>query len=175
MSESSADPLRKVTDTDDLLGKVRSFLSGFIGYVERDQRREADRILRQEIAQRYGEQWSRISEIQRELISSGDLDRVDDLEAAAIKLRGFIDRVSGASYGYAGFFDHVRIGDDELARLYEYDRMLFEQVEQISAAVDNVESSIGTDGLDAAIRHLVTLSQEAIDTYNRRREIILET
>lgn len=175
MSQSSEDPLRKVTETEDLLGKLRSFLSGFVGYVERDQRREADRILREEIAQRYSEQWSRISELQRELISSGDLERVDDLEAAAIKLRGFIDRVSGASYGYAGFFDHVRIGDDELARLYEYDQMLFENVEQITAAVDNVESSTGTDGLDAAIRHLRTLSQEAIDAYNRRREIILET
>lgn len=175
MSESSADPLRKVTGSDDLLGKVRSFLSGFVGYVERDQRREADRILRQEVAQRYEVQWSRISELQRELISAGSLEYVDDLEAAAIKLRGFIDRVSGATYGYAGFFDHVRIGDEELARLYEYDRMLLEKSNEIEAAVDNVEASIGSDGLEAAIRHLRNLSQEAIDTYNNRREVILET
>lgn len=175
MTESSADPLRKVTEKDDLLGKVRSFLSGFVGYVERDQRREADRVLREEVAQRYEQQWSKISELQREMISSGDLAKVDDLEAAAIKIRGFIDRVSGASYGYAGFFDHVRIGDDELSRLYEFDRMLFEMVDQISGAIDNVERSMGTDGLDAAIRNLRTLSQEAIDTYNQRREVILGT
>jgi hypothetical protein len=32
-----------------------------------------------------------------------------------------------------------------------------------------------TEGLPAAIRHLVTLSQEAVDAFNRREEVILET
>jgi hypothetical protein len=170
-----SDPLGKITEGEDLIGKVRNFLAGFVGYVDRENRREADKILRETIAQRYEEQWGRISELQRQLVSEGQLELVDDLEAATIKLRAFVDRVKGASYGYAGFFDAVRIHSDELAKVYEYDIALLEGAENIANAVDNVAASIGSDGLPAAIRNLISLSQEAIDAYNRRDEVILTT
>lgn len=170
-----SDPLGKITEGKDLIGKVRNFLSGFIGYFDRENRREADKLLRETIAQRYEEQWGRISELQRQFVSEGQLELIDDLEAAAIKLRAFIDRVKGASYGYAGFFDAVRINRDELERIYEYDIALLEGAQTLANAVDNVSASIGSDGLPAAIRHLVALSQEAVDAYNRRDEVILAT
>ncbi len=169
------DPLGKITAGEDLLGKIRNFLAGFVGYVKRENRREADKALRTTVSGRWEEQWGRISQIQRDMISAGQLEFVDDLEAAAIKLRAFVDRVKGASYGYAGFFDAIRINEGELAKLYEYDLALLESVDKLSAAVDNVEASLGTDGLPAAIRNLVTISQDAIDTYNRRDEVILQS
>jgi len=173
MTDQPIDPLKKVTETDDLLGKIRSTLSGFIGYVERDQRRESDKLLRVGVADRYEKQWSRLSEIQRDLIADGKIDLIDDLEGAAIKLRAFIDRLRTASYGYAGLFDHVRIGKDELASLYAYDAAMLDHAESVAGAVDNVEASIGSDGLPAAIRHLRTVSQEAVDLFDRRHETIM--
>ena len=170
-----SDPLGKITEGKDLIGKIRNFIAGFVGYVDRENRREADKILRETTAQRYEEVWSRISELQRQLMSEGKLELVDDLEASAIKLRAFIDRTKGASYGYAGFFDAVRVHSEELERIYEYDIALLEGAQKLADAVDNVAASIGTDGLPAAIRHLVSMSQEAIDTYNRRDEVILAT
>ena len=170
-----SDPLGKITEGKDLIGKIRNFIGGFVGYVDRENRRDADKILRETTAQRYEEVWSRISELQRQLISEGKLELVDDLEASAIKLRAFIDRTKGASYGYAGFFDAVRIHSEELERIYEFDIALLEGAQKLADAVDNVAASIGTDGLPAAIRHLVSISQEAIDTYNRRDEVILAT
>lgn len=169
------DPMGKVTEGKDFLGKVRNFVSGFVGYIDRETRRDADKMLRETVAQRYEEQWGRISEIQRQFIEGGKLELVDDLEAAAIKLRTFVDRVSKAAYGYTGFFDVVTVKREELEKIYEYDAALLESVESISNAIDNVAASIETDGLPAAIRHLVTLSQEIIDTYNRRDEVILAT
>jgi hypothetical protein len=168
-----SDPLGKITEGKDLLGKIRNFVSGFVGYFDRENRREADKLLRQTIAGRYEEQWGRLSEIQRQLISGGQLEYVDDLEAAAVKLRTFVDRIKGASYGYAGFFDAVRINKAELEKIYQYDLALLENSQKISQAVDNVSASIGTDGLAAAVRNVVSLSQEVIDTYNRRDEVIL--
>ncbi len=168
-----SDPLGKITEGKDLLGKIRNFVSGFVGYFDRENRREADKVLRQTIADRYEEQWGRLSEIQRQLISGGQLEYVDDLEAAAVKLRTFVDRIKGASYGYAGFFDAVRINKNELEKIYKYDLALLEGRQKISEAVDNVAASVGTDGLPAAIRNVVSLSQEVIDTYNRRDEEIL--
>ena len=116
-----SDPLGKITEGKDLIGKIRNFIGGFVGYVDRENRRDADKILRETTAQRYEEVWSRISELQRQLISEGKLELVDDLEASAIKLRAFIDRTKGAAYGYTGFFDAVRVHSEELERIYEYD------------------------------------------------------
>jgi len=168
-----SDPLGKITEGKDLIGKVRNFLAGFLGYVNRENRREADKLLRTTLAQRYEEQWTRISALQKDLVSGGQLEWVDDLEGAAIKLRTFVDRVRTASYGYAGFFDAVRINEPELQKIYEYDAAMLEGVQKISGAVDNVAASVGTDGLPASIRNLVSLSQDAIDTFNRREEVIL--
>jgi hypothetical protein len=170
-----SDPLGKITEGKDLIGRIRNFLSGFTGYLDRENRREADKLLRQTIAQRYEEQWDRISQLQRQLISEGRLELVDDLEAANIKLRAFVDRARHASYGYSGFFDAVRVNEAELTRIYEFDSALLENVTKLAGAVDNVGASIGTDGLPAAIRNLVTLSQDSVDAFNRREEVILAT
>jgi hypothetical protein len=129
--------------------------------------------LRETIAARYEEQHRRISSVQRDLISQGGIAFVDDMEAAAIKLRQFIDRVRTASYGYAGFFDAVKIQSAELEQIYQYDLWLLSLVDEIGRAIDNVESSLGTDGLPAAIRHLVRLAQESVEAYNKRSETIL--
>jgi hypothetical protein len=171
----SDDPLGKITEGKDILGKIRNFLAEYVGYVDRENRREGDKLLRETIVKRYDEQWSRISELQKQFIEAGKLENVDELEAAALKLRAFIDRVKGAAYGYAPFFDAVRIHSEELERIYQYDAALLEGVENVARGVDNVEASIETEGLPAAIRHLVSVSQEVVDSYNRREEVILET
>lgn len=169
-----SDPLGKITEGKDLLGKIRNFLAGFVGYVDRENRRAADKILRETIAARYEEQWARISEAQRQLIAEGKLEFVDDLEAAAIKLRAFIDRVKTGAYGYSSFFDAVSINSDELEKLYAYDAALLEGAEEIGRAIDNVVASLGTDGLPAALRNLTALAQQAVDAYNQREEAIME-
>ena len=169
------DPLDKITAGDNLIGKIRNFLAGFVGYVERDNRREADKLLRLTVAQRFEEQWERMSEIQRRLIKENQLEQVDDLEEAAIKLRAFINRIRNASYGYSGLFDAVQINSKELEQIYNYDVALLEGVEQVSNAIDNLSASLGTDGFPAAIRHIVTLSEEIVSAFERREEVILTT
>lgn len=169
-----SDPLDKITEGKDLLGKIKNTVSGFLGYFDRENRRDADKLLREQIAARYEEQWSRVSKLQRDLISSGQLQYLDDLEEGAIKLRIFADRIRRAAYGYAGFFDAVRVHSEELERIYAFDNALLENVDALANAIDNIEASMGTDGLPAAIRHLVTLSQEANDALARRKDVILE-
>ncbi|MEX0787292.1 MAG: hypothetical protein WD906_00315 [Anaerolineales bacterium] len=167
------DPLGKITEGKDLLGKIRNFLAGFVGYVDRENRREADKMLREDLARRTREQWSRISDVQRQLAGAGQLEWLDDLEAAAIKLQTFADRIQGAAYGYSGFFDAARVNERELSQLYQYDLTLLEGVQRVSSAVDNVAASMGTDGMPAAVRNVVSLSQECIDAFDHREEVVL--
>jgi len=167
------DILQRVSGQEDFFKKILPKLPGFKGYIDREDRRAADKLLRESIANRFEALWGRISELQKSAISDGDIQIVDDLESAAIKIRQFIDRVRTAAYGYAGFFDTIKIKTEELDQIYQYDLQLIEMEDTVSGAIDNVNSSFGTDGLPAAIRHLITVSQECLDAFEKRKEVII--
>ena len=169
-----SDQIYDKVDSDlDPFKRIASKIPGFGGYIERQKRRDSDKLLRETIADRFDQQYQRISSLQRDLISEGEIGYVDDLEASAIKLRTFSDRVRRATRGYSGLFDAVKINEEELALLYQYDAQMLDLVDEVSRAIDNVEASIGSDGLPASIRHLNSVSQQCIDVYDRREEVIL--
>lgn len=163
----------KISSERDPLKKLMSKIPGFKGYIERQTRRDADKLLRETIALRFSEQEQRISSLQKEFIAQGEITYIDDLESAAIKLRTFVDRVRRASYGYAGLFDAIKINEAELAKLYEYDSSLLDLSEEVGRAIDNVEASIGSDGLPAAFRNLTSVARKAVAAFDHRREVIL--
>jgi len=165
----------KIGEEMDLFKKILSKIPGFSGYVERQNRRDADKLLREIVASRFEQQWQRISALQRDFISQGEITFVDDLEAAAIKLRTFADRVRRASRGYSGLFDAVKINETELAQLYQYDSAMLDLVDEVGRAIDNIEASVGTDGLPAAIRNLVSKSRESVEVFDKREEVILHS
>ena len=167
------DLFQQVNDDQDVVKNLLSKIPGFKGYIERDNRRSSDKILREMIAQRYQDEWKRVSAIQRDLVNEGELKLVGDLESASLKISQFADRIKTAAYGHSSFFEAVKINEDELKTLYEYDTKLLESADEIGRAVDNVEQSIGSDGMPAAIRNLVSLAQEAVDLFNHRSEVFL--
>ncbi len=168
-----SDLVERVTGDMNVLQKILSKIPGFSGYVDRTNRRQADKLLRETVADRFEELWRRLSLIEADMIKEGGISQMDKLERAAIKLRQFIDRVRTAAYGYAGFFDAIKINQDELNQVYQYDLAMLELVDEVGRSIDNVESSIGTDGLPAAIRDLTSKAQNCIDTFNRRKEVMI--
>jgi hypothetical protein len=162
----------RVTSQQDVLKKLLAKIPGFKGYIERVDRRNADKLLRETIADKYQAQWQRISSIQRDLANSGNLDVLDDIEISSSRLRQFIDRIKTAAYGYAGFFDAVKINEAELEKVYQYDLTLVTMADDISNAIDNLEASIGTDGLPAAIRNLNQKAQDCITAFEKRSELM---
>jgi hypothetical protein len=167
-----SDILERVSGEQDFFKKILGKIPGFKGYVERGNRRMSDKLLREAIADEFETLYGRVSGLQRDLISQGEIAYVDDLEAAALKLRQFIDRVRTASYGYAGIFDAIKINEEELEQVYQYDYALLAMADEVGSAIDNVETSIGTEGLDAAIRHLTSVSQQCVDGFNKRSQVM---
>ena len=139
-------------------GRIESFLGnipGYKGYKEKEMRREADKLLRDALARRLEEQWRRLPGVQKQLLNSGQILWLDDIEGATMQLQTFIDRLRTASYGYAGFFDAVRIKEDELDQLYDFDMSLNDEVDQIAAAVDQLtEAATSNEGVGEAIVQL---------------------
>ncbi len=169
-----SDFLGKVQSESDLLSKLAGKIPGFSGYVDRENRRAADKLLRESIAAKFDQVWTQVTNVQKDMSSAGEMEYLDDLEGVATKIRTFIDKVTTASYGYAGFFDAVKVNKEELVRLYEFDLALVDKSDELTRAVDKIVASKGTDGMPAAVSNAVTLSRELVSTYEKRSDVLME-
>ena len=166
------DLFETVKGGQDIFKKLLSYVPGFNGYVERVNRRAADKLVRDQVALKYIELVARTSRLQKDIAEAGQLDFLDDIDSVGKKLRTFCDRIKNASYGYSGFFDVVKINEKELAQIYTFDTAFFELANQISSGMDNIEAGIGGDGLKAAINSVDDLARQAGETYDHRYQII---
>ncbi len=168
-----ADMYQNISGQMDPLTKLISLVPGFSGYIQRENRRAADKLVRDTVAKRFEELWKRLSNLQADMVSAGKIEYVDDIEKASLQLRTFTDKIRTAARGYAGLFDAVKINEKDLEQVYNFDLAFFDLADQISHALDNVEASIGDDtALPAAIRNITALGRQAVETFNRRSEAI---
>ncbi len=164
----------RVSDERSWLEKLIGKIPGYKGYKEKEMRRESDKLLRETIATQMAAQRQRMDDLQKQLISAGRFEYLDEMGNATVKLQTFIDRVQKASYGYAGLFDAVRVKEDDLDRLYDFDQQLLSYAERLSDALNNLETSIiGGEGLAEAVRQVLSICAEANSTFDGREQVIL--
>jgi hypothetical protein len=167
-----SDLFETVKGGQDFIQKIMSYVPGFKGYVERTQRRAADKLLRDQVALKYKELAKRLSGMKKDLVDAGQIDLLEEADSIHLKLTTFSDRIKNASYGYSGLFDTVKINEKELEKIYAFDLAFFEIGNQISSGLDNVASGIGGDGLKAALRSVDGLALLAVETYDKRYQIL---
>jgi len=152
-------------------------IPGYSGYKEKEMRREADRLLRDGIAKAFGEQVQRLVEFQGELVSGGKIELLEHatvLEDAVRRLQTFVDRVKRASMGYAGFFDAVKVKEEELDALYAFDNSLLGQIDVVKSAVDEVQAAMDAEeGLPAAIANVKRIAGDVNHLFSQREEVII--
>jgi hypothetical protein len=155
---------------EDLLSKI----PGYHGYKEKENRRASDKLLREHVAGQLDEQRRRLTELQRDLLEGGGLLLVDDLDRAVTKVQNLADKIRTASYGYAGIFDEVKVKEEELDALYEFDEDMLGHVSAIQGAIDALADTIQGDGdLKAAIQSVVSAAEEANATWRNRESAIM--
>jgi hypothetical protein len=167
-----SDLFETVKGGQDIFKKLLSYIPGFSGYVERSNRRAADKLMRDQVALKYTELANRAGRLQKDASDAGQIGFLDELDSIALKLRTFSDRIKNASYGYSGFFDAVKINENELQAIYTFDAAFFELADQISSGLDNVEAAIGGDGLKAALSAVDDLARQAVEAYDKRYQVL---
>jgi hypothetical protein len=86
-----------------------------------------------------------------------------------------IDRIKTASYGYAGLFDAVKVKEEQLDALYDFDNQMLNFVDEVAADVDQVSSAIAAkEGIGEATTALVSTVTEANLAFGHREEAILQ-
>lgn len=172
---SQGDLLDTVKSSLGGLEKLTSKIPGYHGYKEKEMRREADKLLRTQLAGKFDDQRKRIAGLQQQLLSMAKIEYLDDLERAVMKLQLLIDRIRTASYGYAGLFDAVKVKEEQLDALYDFDSRMLDFVDEIAADADRVTSAVAAgEGIGEAIGTLVTTADEANLAFGHREEAILQ-
>jgi len=151
-------------------------IPGYSGYKEKEMRREADRLLRDKIAGVFGTQVQRLVEMQGQLVSEGKIELLEHATAmddAVRRLQTFVDRVKRAAQGYAGFFDAVKVKEEQLDALYEFDNSLLGQIVSVTSAVDDVQAAIDSgEELPTTIATVKRVAGEVNHLFSQRDDVI---
>jgi hypothetical protein len=163
---------KKITDRQGGIEDLVRKIPGFKGYFERQDRRAADKLLREKLARSLEETSREFTRLQRRLVSAGAIQYMERVQAIDVKLRTFIDKVESASQGYAGLFDVVKIDENALAGVYAFDNALFAYQEQLMAGLKQLEGAIGSDSIGVVLDELELLIIEVVNTFDRRVEVL---
>jgi hypothetical protein len=155
------------------LEKFVAAVPGYKGYKEKEQRREGDKLLRDYLVRQFEEQQRKLNDQKLQLLSSGLIELVDDLDRASTRLESFIIKIRTASRGYAGLFDAIKVNEEELDALYNFDNALLEGVPRLEASISNLSSAImAKEGVPQAIADLVALTGELNDAWAKREDVL---
>jgi hypothetical protein len=156
------------------LERLLKGLPGISGYVDRELRRDADKRLRDLIANQLDEQKRALMEIQKRLLGGGGLAWLDDIDSAIQKLQLLIDRIRTASQGYAGLFDAVRIREEQIKALNAFDVALAGRVVVVENAVKALADGLtNKENLQPLCQQLTDLMGELNNKFSKRQEAII--
>lgn len=158
------------------MGSIERTISGLPvlrDYREKELRREADRRLRQRIARRLESSRRKLTGLQRDLVTAGQLHTLPELERAVGRIQLLIDRIKTAASGYAGFFDAEKVREDELREIINFDEAISQRIPEINAHIDALNQAIQTgEGYDEALTTLMNTLNELHEQFDQRQEAI---
>lgn len=156
---------------ENLIAKI----PGFRGYHEKNARREADRLLRDYLAGEIDRCVQRFVRIENKIVDAGGLKHMSRTREVKAKLQAYAERVRTANPKYSGMFAEVKIGNDELDRIYAFDEAQIRFVTRFEEALDKLEEAVKKgddfgDRLDVVHEAAV----EANDAFALREDEILK-
>lgn len=150
-------------------------IPGYSGYKEKEQRREADALLREHMAREFETQWARTNDLKSQMLIGPAMSQLDDLGKAGRRLQTLIDKIKAAAQGYAGFFDAVKVKEDQLDALYDFDNDMLDKVTGVSDEIDAIQAALDTEeNVAPAIRKLNSLIGELLTLFDKRKDVITE-
>ena len=162
---------KKHADSRGILESIGRWIPGFSGYLEREYRREADALARKWLADRLDKAKPSLDDFVQNLTSAGVLDGLDQVDRFRSKLDHMVGRFRSAPQGYSGFFDYVRIKEEQLNEVYMVDVSLFQTVDELGAQIEALKSSNQSPG--DALAGVTEKLSEINRSFDQRNEILV--
>jgi hypothetical protein len=158
-----------MSDQRNWLERLGDKIPGYGGYVAKESRRDADKLHREHLAERLRAAKQPLNDLMRELSSTGRLFEVGPVDRVLKKFDQIENRVRFASYGYAGFFDAVKIEEPQLERIYRFDLSLVEKVDELERQARELgQKSSTADGLKQSAAELERTADDLNKTFDER-------
>lgn len=167
------DPIEKAKSEMGPLTKKLTGLPGIAAYREKEMRRDSDKLVRDRLVHELEARRTRINGLQQQVLSTGGLLLMDDMEQVTGRLQLLIDRIRTAAYGYAGFFDLQRVLEPQLEALIKDDQALFDTLPALDSSIDELEKAVqANDAIPAALQAVSAVLTDLGDKFGRRMEAI---
>lgn len=167
---------RTVSDHKGWFEQIASKIPLYKGYKAKEDRREADMLLRNHLVEQLREQLRSAEDVSSRMLTGPALSELHEMGKGNTRLQTLIDKIKTAAQGYAGLFDSVKIKEDELDTLYEFDHNMLYKVDEIGEAIDNVGAALD-DGdanrISASVRGYVKTVSDTSALFDRRKDTIL--
>lgn len=149
---------------------VLRYIPGFRGYLEKEFRRESDRLARDWMVGRLRQGKTGLDEVMRAQVDAGQIDALPQWERVRSRLDHFISSLIAAAGGYSGFFDYVRVDEEMLDDVYQLDAKLMEEVDRFATQLQQLAVKTDTSSNPASelLSHIDQLQQKLA----RREEML---
>jgi hypothetical protein len=145
---------------------------GFRGYLDKENRRESDALQRQWLADRLERCKRALDDYTRTLADGGQLAQLPRYDRLRGRIDKLIGRIRGGMQGYSGVFDLVRVDEAQLDRVYEYDVILIERVENVAGTVEKLPRSTPESDADGLLGSLSGEIDEFERAWDRREDML---
>lgn len=167
--------LDTVKSRESFLERIKRHIPGYDGYLNRDNSRELDTLVRNQLALGMEQNKTKIKNAVSSLSRNGKLFETADLEKLDKKNENAIAKFRSAARGYSGAFDVVKIKEDKLNMLYDFDSALLGYVESIGAFFSELEKN-SSDNIE--VKDTVSKISSALDELLKKfdeRETLLRS
>jgi hypothetical protein len=167
--------LERVQESEKPLERLMLVLPGFRGYKLREQRREADRIVRDYIYKALQRSRDDLMSCLKSLSDAKASELMEPTNRLIAMLDRVAEKINRASYGYSGFFDSIKVEGPELDNMLAYDTQLMDLVRKIGDATTSFKGDLSQGKLENA-----RVAQQALDgsignlesAFDQRRAVI---
>jgi len=155
--------------------RILAELPGFRGYKEKELRRESDKLIRNHLYQRLMEARKDLKEVFQKLSDSRLLEVLTDMDHFIMRFDRVSEKINHAPYGYSGFFNIVKIDEEKLDKMIEFDTNLLDEVENIVSETGTFKKEVMKQKFEKVRDHITNLNDmlEALEeTFEQRHEVI---
>ncbi|HEV2107221.1 MAG TPA: hypothetical protein VGR16_03075, partial [Thermomicrobiales bacterium] len=154
---------------DNLLGRI----PGYKGYRDKEDRRDADRAIRDQLAGGLDTAAQRVERVARDLANRRQLSKVSMVDEWVQSLRLLANRTRTASYGYGGLFGDRDVDAKALDQLHQFDEALLADLQRLEDPIQALEAAIVADGdLGAAVRAGLDVTRDLASKFDSRGSVV---
>ena len=170
------DELSNVQGQMSLPEKIAAFVPGFRGYKEKELRRESDRLIRNHLYLKLSIEKTDLREIEQKLADRRYFDVLTDMDRLLAKMDRVVEKINHASYGYSGFFDAVKVREENLDHMIDFDNKLLDGINALTTEIDAFKADLAsgvTTNLKTRVQNVTDKLESLENTFDQRNEVIL--